>query len=332
MGGGSSEREVSLESGRCATEALRADDGRGPAEVVPVEWGADGCFDFGDGREPLPAALTRLGEFDAVFLALHGGAGEDGTLQGALDLAGVRYTGSGVGASAIAMDKPRAKALAQSVGAQVAADAVLRRADFERAPGAALDRIAPLAARGAFLKPRAGGSSVAVIAAAPGDDLGAALAAVFENADEVLVESAVSGLEVTCAVLDRGRGPKALPVLEILPRDGRFFDFEQKYATSGGALERCPAELIDAEAQALIARQSLAIHEGLGCRGLTRCDYVVEAPRDGADCRPRFLELNTLPGLTPRSLAPQAAQVAGIDYRSLCLALVEDALRRSTDG
>lgn len=330
MGGTSAERAVSLDSGRSVVAALRAHgDGAGPAGVTPVDWCADGAFDFEGRRLGFAAALERLAGFDATFLALHGGAGEDGTLQGALELAGVAYTGSGVAASALAMDKARSKLVAAAAGAPGAPSAVVTRAGHGSDSLAALE---PLAARGAFLKPARGGSSLGVArVAAGGDALAAALAAALETADAVLVEALVDGLEVTCAVLDTGGEARALPVVEIVPARGAFFDYRQKY-DADGAFERCPAELLGAGGQELVRRRALAVHRAFGCRGLTRTDFIVRRPEADADCDPVFLELNTLPGFTARSLAPQAAAAAGLSYRALCVALLEDALARRSHG
>ncbi|QDU67537.1 D-alanine--D-alanine ligase [Engelhardtia mirabilis] len=331
MGGTSGEREVSLDSGRCIVQALGELDGRGPAEVTPVLWTADGNFDFAGEKLDVAQALARMARFDAVHLALHGGMGEDGTLQGALDLVGVAYTGSGVAASALAMDKPRSKIVAEAAGAPGAPGLVVTRRDLTGGPRAVLDRLTALVAGGAFLKPSDGGSSVAMERHLPGGDLLSALERCLEQAPAVLVEAAVQGLEVTCAVLERGAGPQALPVVEIRPAAGRFFDYSQKYATDG-ADERCPPELLDDAAQSEIQRRAVAVHRAFGCRGLTRVDFMVREPERGRDCGPVFLELNTLPGFTPRSLAPLAAAAAGLSYRDLCLELLADALDRRVDS
>jgi D-alanine-D-alanine ligase len=329
-GGISDERSVALESARGILAALRdgGADGRGPARVEEVRWLADGRLEWAGEPVSWSRALAHLAEFDVVFLGVHGGPGEDGTLQGALALAGVRCTGSGVAASALAMDKVLAKHVAQGLGLAVAPGRAVERQEWAADPAGVIESLLPLARRGAMVKPRCGGSSVGAVRTAPGEDLTSALDQGLGHAEQVLVEGLVEGVEATCAVLGSGARARALPPVEIRPAAGRYFDFQQKYAADG-ARELCPPQGLSAEAVARIERDALAMHRTLGCAGLTRVDFLVEDEGAG---RPVFLELNTLPGFTERSLAPLAARVVGLSYRDLCLALVEDALARPPGG
>ncbi|MEO0650458.1 MAG: D-alanine--D-alanine ligase, partial [Planctomycetota bacterium] len=180
--------------------------------------------------------------------------------------------------------------------------------------------LAPLGRGGWMVKPDQGGSSVGAARVEPLGDLERALDGAFEHAVAVRIEAVVDGVELTCAVLGEGGAARALMPVEIVPDDGRFFDFEQKYA-SDGATERCPPRLVSADVIERIQADSLRVHRGFGCRGLTRSDFIVRP-----DQTPVFLELNTLPGMTPRSLAPQAAGFHGSSHRDLCLLLLDAAL------
>jgi D-alanine-D-alanine ligase len=324
-GGTSDERAVALETARAVEASLRdGADGRGPRALVCVEWRSDGLFDWrAEGRHERvgPAAfLAFAAGFDAVFLALHGGAGEDGTVQGALELVGVPFTGSGVAASALAMDKTRALEFAASLGLRVPRGVRVGRDD----PARGLEAALAFGDRGWMVKPNRGGSSLVATrligSEAQPERLAAAVAAVHSAGDDARVEELVEGVELTCPILGAGAEARCLPSVEILPAQGRYFDYEQKYS-SDGALERCPPESVAVSRVSEAAAAALRVHRELGCRGLTRVDYLV--PESGPAV---FLEINTLPGLTPRSLAPLAAAREGQNHRDLCLALLEQAL------
>lgn len=323
-GGASGERDVSLDSGAQIARALADSDGRGPARARLVEVERDGNWRV-EGRALAPAqALGALAPVDVVLIALHGGAGEDGTLQGFLRTAGVAHTGSGVGASALCMDKLATRALARDLAIDVARGACVLRADAHEPP---LDALRAFGERGWFVKPRSGGSSVDTFAVAPDGDLAAAVLRVAASGDDVLVEEALSGVECSCGVLERpGASPLALPLVEIRPKPGRFFDYREKYSQDG-ARELCPPQGIAADAQERIAAAAVRLFRAAGCRGYARIDYIVEASG-----RAVLLEANTLPGLTARSLLPQEAAAIGMDYRSLCLWILGVALARETVG
>ncbi|HVS17763.1 MAG TPA: D-alanine--D-alanine ligase [Planctomycetota bacterium] len=323
-GGASGERDVSLDSGAQIARALAQADGRGPARVRLVEVERDGRWRVQGEALPAAEALRALAPVDAVLLALHGGAGEDGTLQGFLETAGVRHTGSGVGASALCMDKLATRALARDLGIDVARGTCVLRADAEQA---SLEEPRAFGESGWFVKPRSGGSSVDTYAVPADGDLAQAVRAVARSGDDVLVEEALVGVECSCGVLERpGRGPLALPLVEIRPKPGRFFDYREKYS-SDGARELCPPEGIAPDVQERVAAAALRLFRAVGCRGYARIDFVVEAGG-----RAVLLEANTLPGLTARSLLPQEAAAVGIDYRSLCLWILAVALARDAEA
>lgn len=331
-GGDSSEREVSRVSARGIAAALQTPSASCPQPLGAVRsieldpagrWHVDG-----DALEPAHA-LDALRDVDVFFVGLHGGSGENGTLQGLLASAGRAYTGSGVAASAACMDKWVARAAAASIGVAVARGArIARRAeggdssDEQLAFGAAL--------HGCVVKPRSGGSSVAtrVVPARDGGldraELRAAVDAALETGDEALLEELVEGVEITVPILQSGRRRSALVPVEIRPAQGRFFDYEQKYSADG-ARELCPPERISDEEARAAQRDALALHALFDCGAYSRIDFIV-ARRGPFAGRAVFLEVNTLPGFTPRSLLPQSAAWHGIAYRELCLFLVLEAL------
>ncbi len=291
MGGLSTERHVSLKSGRAVAAAL---DRLGHT-VLPIDVGPD-----------LPARLVEARP-DAAWIALHGAFGEDGCVQGLLELMRVPYTGSGVAASAAAMDKITTKRLLRDAGVRLAPDAVWRPGD----PAPDLGRW-PV-----FAKDPRGGSTIGTWRCEDAGALARALEAAASpeegGAARVLVEAAVEGEEITVAILD-GR---PLPIVAIRPREG-FFDFEAKY-TKGATDYLVPAPLPEATAADATA-QAVRAWEALGLAGLARADFIVDA-----EGRPWFLEVNTIPGMTPTSLSPMAAAAAGIDFDTLVQRLLDGA-------
>lgn len=279
MGGMSAERDVSLESGAAVLGALQS---RG-WDAVGIDVGPD-----------LPAKLVEHG-IQAAYLALHGRFGEDGCVQGLLEVMQIPYTGSGVRASAVAMDKIATKrAVAGLESVVMARDAVYRAGD-------------PLPELGypVICKPAVGGSTIGMTVCNDASELEAGLRAALELNDEVLVEEFVAGDEITAAVID-GR---ALPIVAIIPESG-FFDFEAKY-TKGRTRYEAPAPIPDAVAErAQLA--AVAAYEAIGCQGLCRADFII---RD--DGTPVFLEINTIPGMTATSLSPMAAGAAGTTFEEL---------------
>jgi D-alanine-D-alanine ligase len=318
LGGTSMERDVSIASGLRIAEALRSrghavvvvDTVRGPmtrdAEQVlreqpvvsttpPTREALNAMGRDALGR--LAAVLPKPGETDVTFLALHGGTGEDGTLQAILDLTGVPYTGSGRLASALAMDKDLTKRLLRAAGVPTA--------DWIMAPTTAQEVRAALGFP-VIVKPSKQGSTVGLSLVREADGLDAAVDEAFRYDDEVMIEAYIPGRELTVGVL----GEQALPVGEIIPKH-EIYDYECKY-TPGMAEERFPADIPAATARAAQA-QALAAFRALKLRGYARIDFRLR--EDGAlYC----LEANTLPGMTELSLIPQGAAAAGIPFAELC--------------
>lgn len=315
MGGNSGEHEVSLRSGQAVLDALAAREHARHGLVFGKTGGAtlDGTA-MSTGESLL--ALERLRP-DVVFIAMHGAYGEDGRVQGLLEVLGIPYQGSGIQASAIGLDKIRTKAFFRAAGLPVAKDAVVEGLAELDAPRLAVEFGLPL-----VLKTPASGSSVGVQIVNSLDELRTAGAAMLSESGRLLVEQYVRGREFTAPVVETADGtPEALPIVEIRPRSAAFFDYEAKY-TPGATDEICPAD-IPAALEAELRRLGLAAHHALGCRGYSRTDLMV-----AADGSPVLLETNTLPGLTAESLLPKSAAVAGLDFP----ALVERLLMRAIAG
>lgn len=294
LGGRSAEREISLKSGNAVLAALKSR-------------GVD-AHAFDPAERPL-AELKTAG-FDRVFLILHGRGGEDGTAQGALELLGIPYTGSGVMASAVGMDKWRTKLLWRGAGLPVPDYALLTDdTDFD-----AVERQLGLPL---FVKPANEGSSVGITKVKNPGTLAAAYREAARHDPLVLAERFVGGGEFTVAMLGEGDDLRALPVVKIEPVT-EFYDYEAKYFRDDTRY-LCPSGLPperEAEMQAL-ARRAFAV---LGCRGWGRVDVLLDT-----DGTPYLLEINTAPGMTDHSLVPMAARSAGIDFPDLCLKVLEMA-------
>ena len=296
-GGISAEREVSLVSGRQVIAAL----GAAGFAVVPIEVGPD--------LGAVIAALTPAP--DVVFNALNGRFGEDGAIQGVLEWLGIRYTHSGVLASALAMDKEAARRVFAAANLPLAAGKVVTRAEL-----AASDPLpAPY-----VVKPLGEGSSVGVAIVAAGDNRRAEIAANWRFGERALVEEFIPGREITVGVL----GDRALTVTEILPAAG-FYDYRAKYA-AGGSRHVLPARIHPAAFAEALAT-ALAAHRALGCRGASRADFRYDDSA-GEPGRLVLLEINTQPGLTPTSLLPEQAALTGMDFPALCAWMVEQAACR----
>ncbi len=325
-GGIGGEREVSLRSGRAILGALREVAAPG-LEIAWVEIDERGQWLLPDVRCRAIDALVRWPQVELWFLALHGGSGENGTLQGLFEAAGARYTGSGVAASALCMDKLASRGVAQECGVRVSRGLCFDWSQWQR-ERAAIERAAAAYAGGYVIKPRRGGSSVATFVGTGAQfsehverAFGALSGANGAPLDDLLLEQQVEGVEVSCGVLGTGDGARALPVIEIQPRGDAFFDYVQKYAADG-AREVCPSESLPAEACQEIERLAVRMHRALDCRGYSRSDFIVPVV---GDRRAVFLETNTLPGMTERSLLPQEARVAGLSFERLCLAIAREA-------
>ncbi len=328
-GGESGEREVSLASARGVMAALgttRSHSGCSIAvtDVRFVQLESKGVWRVGELETDACGALGALVDVDVFFICLHGGAGEDGTLQGLLASTGRRHTGSGVQASALCMDKLALRGLAREEGLRVAAGACIDAASWRADRGAALSRCAALSDSGWVIKPRRGGSSVDTALVDDAAALDAAVERVLAGGDDALIEQRIAGVELSCGVLESPEGvARALPPIEIQPDAGRFFDYQQKYS-SAGARELCPPVSVDAASIERVQELAQRIHSAAGCRGYSRADFIV--PRSSAGFEePVLLEVNTLPGLTERSLLPQEAAAVGMGYGELCLRILEVA-------
>lgn len=341
FGGESPEHEVSIDSAvtvACALEELPGtavepiyvskkgywhwplpSDGRPAADRVR---GAKSVTQFASHFEAhagrFAEALLRLAkaEYETIFIIIHGPNGEDGRLQGALEMAGLRFVGSGSAASSLAMDKPRCQAYLKSLGIQIPDGLTVHKNDGTAEE--AVDRIEDELGYPAVVKPACSGSSCGVTVARTQAILMQGLREAFEFDDTVYAERFVEGRELTCTVIDRAI-PVALPLTEIIPPEGRVFDYEAKYK-AGVSIEITPAEIDDGLGRE-IQRLAVRVHKAVGCRGFSRTDFIY-GPEG-----PIVLEINTLPGMTHTSLVPQAARAAGMKLSELVALLVEDSLR-----
>ena len=295
MGGRSSEREVSLMSGQGVLQALRAQ-------------GVD-AHAFDPAQQSLD--VLRQQGFDRCFIALHGRFGEDGTVQGALELLGIPYTGSGVMASSMAMDKIMTKRIWRFEG--------LPTPDW-RMVATAEETTAALAALGApmIVKPARDGSSMGLTKVTDASQCAQAYALAAKYDDEVLCEQFIAGEETTCAVLGEGASAAALPVIRIVAPDGNY-DYQNKYFTDVTQYH-CPSGL-PAEEEAHIQQLVEKAFRTLGCRGWGRADVMIRQ----SDRQPFLLEINTSPGMTSHSLVPMAARAQGMSYEQLCLKILAAA-------
>lgn len=358
FGGRSSEHAVS-----CATAAgvMRAID-REAYEVIPIGIARDGHWVLSDGdpaRLELTAGQTpevsssaagvvvplgtsdrsltvqepgqvprSLGEVDVVFPLLHGPFGEDGTIQGMLELADIRYVGSGVLASAAGMDKHYMKVVFSGAGIPVGPYAVITDAQWRRDRAAALDAVGALSYP-LFVKPARAGSSMGITKVTDPGDLEAAIEAARVHDRKVIVEQGITGREIECAVLQGrdGAPPRTSEVGEIeVDRDGGhdFYDFEAKYLEEQGVTLSCPAKVPD-DVSAEVRRLAAAAFKALGCEGLARVDCFYTDRGDVI-----VNEINTMPGFTPHSMYPQMWAASGLEYPELIDELITLALERPT--
>ena len=299
MGGFSAEREVSLVSGKACIDALREAGYR--VTAIDVQR---------DLRQLLDQLLPQGGERpEVVFNALHGRYGEDGCVQGVLEIAGLPYTHSGVMASAVAMDKEVAKRVFQAAGLRMPEGMIVHRSFF-----AAGHPMPPPY----VVKPIAEGSSVGVIIVREGANVSAPDLSKWTYGDQVMVERYIPGRALTVAVM----GDRPLAVTELRPTRG-FYDYEAKY-TDGVTNHIVPADVAAPVAQEAM-RVALEAHRVLGCRGVSRCDFRFDDRQPGIEGL-YLLEINTQPGMTPLSLVPEQAKHIGISFPDLVSWMVEQAL------
>jgi D-alanine-D-alanine ligase len=299
-GGKSSEREVSLKSGAQVYEALD----KSKYDIRRY-----------DPRDDLARLVQDAPELQVALIIMHGRGGEDGAMQGFLDLLEIPYQGSGVLASALAMDKELSKALYQMAGLRVPTALAFSR---EKTPTP--EEISEALGLPVVIKPATEGSSIGISLARTLAELKKGLAAAFHYDSQLLVEEFIQGVEVTGAVLGN-RELQALPLVEIIPAANyTFFDYEAKYQP-GASKEICPARL-SPELTAQAQRCALQAHDVLGCRGYSRTDMIVR------DEEIYVLETNTIPGMTATSLFPQAAKAAGLEFPALLDELIRLALEK----
>ena len=297
MGGKSAEREISLKSGRAIEASLRR----------------QGCTVTAMDPDETVAEQLRREKIGLVVNALHGRGGEDGTIQGLLEILGIPYTGSGVLASAIGMNKVMTKRLLSAHGIPTPTFSVLRspRGSAAGPRGLPVGLKCPV-----VVKPSSEGSTIGVTVVESRDGIQAAYAEAFRHGPEILVEEYIRGHEVTAGILDEA----PLPLIEIVPKEA-FYDYQAKY-TKGMTDYLVPARL-PRDVTQTVQGLALRTHQMIGCRGCTRVDFRVDP-----EGKPFVLEINTVPGMTETSLLPKAAESAGISYDQLVARIVRSAMEQ----
>ena len=299
MGGQSAEREISLMSGQGVLAALRSR-------------GVD-AHAFDPAERPL--CELRSEGFARCFITLHGRFGEDGTVQGALELLGIPYTGSGVMASSMAIDKAMTKRLWLAEGLATPRHVLLKRGQFSAAQVQAVPGHLGLPL---IVKPAREGSSIGLTKVTEAAQMQQAVERAVQLDADVLCEQFIAGDEVTCPVLGTGADARALPVIRIVAPDGNY-DYQNKYFTDDTQY-LVPCGLPEGE-EAAIQQLVLQAYRSLGCRGWARADVMIDA----ATRQPYLLEINTSPGMTSHSLVPMSARAAGMSYEELCLQVLASA-------
>ncbi len=303
-GGRSGEREVSLKSGDAVEKSLD------PNKYAVKRY---------DAREDLGFLLRDSGNLDLALILLHGRYGEDGSMQGLLDLLGIPYVGSGILGSAMAMNKRIAKSVFRAEGLRVAEDVLLCKGEPY-----SLDDIVERLGASTVVKPASEGSSIGVTICHSKEELLKGVDTAFHHDREILVERFISGKEITCCVLGN-KSLEALPVIEIVPNPKySFFDYKAKY-TLGATSEICPARISPGQTMEV---QSCAIraHKALECRDWSRTDMIL------SEGRVYMLETNTIPGMTETSLVPLAARTAGMTFSQLVDRLIELCVEREKNN
>ena len=325
-GGTSTERDVSLQTGESVLAALEgaALAGGLEAQVEAVQIVADGRWSWRDRVLSEEDCIRSLPQNSTVFNALHGGRGEGGGVQRALEDAGINYTGSGPEASALCMNKGAARDVLMSAGLRCAPGALITA--LPTAPQDISELSAELWAlsaegQGCFVKPNEGGSSAGIHKVSEIQDLIPAIQHVLDSGEAALVEAAVSGVELSVGVLESGHDELiALTPVEVQPRSAGWFNVVEKYDEEKGALEACPPENVTAQTVDELKSAALTAHRKTGCHGYSRTDFIYSE-----DGQLVVLEVNTLPGLTPRSLLPLEAATDGMSFPELCLRILKSS-------
>ena len=338
FGGRSGEHEVSLRSARSVIAALD----RERWEVAPIgvtragEWLsiaeteealAEGMEALHEGGTPLVGggALAELGDCDLAFPLIHGTSGEDGCLQGLLELADIPYAGAGVAASGVGMDKAVQKALFREAGIPVARYVVLHRWEIERDGEEARRFVEDQVGYPCFAKPANGGSSIGITRVASREDLGRALVAALAHDEKVVVEQAVEGREVECSVLGN-EAPEAAAIVGEIEPDREFYDYDSKYAADSTTALHVPAR-IDADAVARVRELALRMYVAMGCEGYARVDFFVGGTGEATGS-----EVNTIPGFTTISMFPRLWEASGLPYPELLTRILDLAVARWERG
>lgn len=332
MGGKSPEHEVSLLSGQQVVKNIDKEN----YEVLPIVISKTGNWQLTsktsilqlenpldlkgtsneiillNKKEVVSQTFSKEMDVDVFFIAMHGPNGEDGVMQGMLELMGVTYTGSGVLASALGMDKLRFRQVMESVGIPVPKYRYFNKLNYKKI-------IKSLKKFPYFVKPNDQGSSVGASIALNVNQLMKSVRLAFEYSDIVLVDEYIKGRELTCAVIGND-DPIPLPIIEIIPKKGEFFDYESKY-TESGADEIVPAKMSKAT-EKRIKELAVNTYNAIGCRGFGRVDFLLRGNEIFV------LEINTIPGLTPTSLLPKAAASAGMTYTKLLDKIIKLALTK----
>ena len=338
-GGVSPERDVSLSTGATVARALRKkghsvaliDSVRDIPDNISSLFTAEiseAAAHIGEKAPDLEELISRRNYFgknvieacreaDIVFNAMHGAAGEDGTLQGCFDLLGIRYTGSDTKACVVSMDKTVAKRIMAPVkGVRMPRGVSVMRDEFEDNELEYVKWVMDEVGLPMVIKPACGGSSVGVTIVEREEDVSPALELAFTYEYKAVAEEYVKGREFSVGVL----GGRALPPIEIRPKSG-FYDYKNKYQ-SGATDEICPAEIPEKIADKM-KRAALLVHDKLGLTAYSRTDFIVNAEGE-----PYALEANTLPGMTPMSLLPQEAKAVGIEFPELCQIIIEESMNK----
>lgn len=346
FGGQSGEHEVSLSSARAVLKNLNQEK----YQIIPIAITKNGNWLIGEkgaryleinankagkegaiSLEESQSLVTILSEkrsllnyaegevsgvkIDLVFPLIHGPFGEDGRLQGMLDMLGVPYVFSGVLAHALGMNKPKAKILAKNCGVAVARDLVITKKNFNS------DKIVEALGLPLVFKPSELGSSVGVSIVKNQSELERGFFKALNHGNEVIAEQYIKGRELTVTVMGN-ETPRVLAITEIIPLISEFYDYKAKYE-SGGSRHVCPAE-ISSILQKKVEDYAIKTYRAIGCRDLARVDFMCSEDEKEA----YFIDINTIPGMTPTSLAPEAAKVAGLDFSTFLDKLIEGAMER----
>ncbi|MFH1583397.1 MAG: D-alanine--D-alanine ligase [Candidatus Falkowbacteria bacterium] len=303
MGGNSNERDISLKSGEKIVNAINS-----KKYQVSV-------FDT---KTDLKKFTNQAfaGKFDLVFPVLHGAYGEDGKLQGLLEMLGLPYIFSDITASAIAINKHYTKLIAKNSGLTLAKDVIL----FKNRP-LLIDKIIKKIGLPLVIKPMAAGSSIGISIAKNKNQIKSGLANAFKHDKKIIIEEFIKGRELTAAIFGN-YPPKVLPIVEIIPKISGWFDYKAKYE-KGGSDEICPAN-IPPNIKRKIKNDALKIFQALDCQDLARADFIWNEQNN----KIYFLEINTIPGMTAESLAPKSAEAAGMNFKCFIENLIEQSLKK----